>query len=191
MRPPHEALPANRATARSTSRTRNGLCGDTRAGAQPARSSAASCAYAGSLAGSAVNACSSCAPPTRAHNTTLATSEAIAQYMRWSLAREPDERLASFAVNTIVHCSESKRRATVETNGMKKRPIAWRSGARYDDSTVGDYPTAVFFRDDALAAIPAPGFGSAASETTRARPRLARAVALRVSITSIASSTIC
>ena len=78
----------------------------------------------------------------------------------------------------------------------EKRPTAQRRGRALlglgRDRELGDQPTAVGFRGAAPPeTASAAGFRFAASDTTRARPRLARAVALRVSMTSTASSTIC
>ena len=91
------------------------------------------------------------------------------------------------------HQRESKRRATVETDEYKKpgRASRARALAHLVTRSLSDQPTAVGFRagppEVALAEI----LGLAASDTTRARPRLVRAVAFRVSITRTASSTIC
>lgn len=87
---------------------------------------------------------------------------------------------------------ESKRRATVETDEYKTPGRATRGRAlvRLVTGSLGDQPTVVGFRAGPEAAL-AEIFGLPASDTTRARPRLVRAVAWRVSMTRTASSTIC
>jgi len=88
---------------------------------------------------------------------------------------------------------ESKRRATVETDEYKTpgRARLGRALVRLMTESLGDQPTVVGFRAAPPEAALAEIFGLPASDTTRARPRLVRVVALRVSMTRTASSTIC
>ena len=108
---------------------------------------------------------------------------------RIGIASEPQARTTSATP------SASAEKASV---GPRSRPtdaknarLRWQPGATAELDARTDQCTAVFVREGEPTPAVAAGLGSAASDTTRARPRLACAVALRVSMTSIASSTIC